>query len=235
MLDVGCGLGFTTAVCGVLVGESGLVHGIDTVETLVNAAQMNIVQALQLAGLSAQHVNVFARNVFDLGSTWMKYDRILVGALCPDHLKSKLFSLLNPDGVMVLPMGANYLGRLTRVREGESASHDTFSVKCKTVAVYDVSLLQESRLASSLMSPAKELALGLSSKIDAASQAAMAAAAANASKENRVGSRGGREKEREKKEVFCFPPPPLELYSLNDFFFWGGRGGLFFVSNGERA
>lgn len=141
-LDVGCGLGFTTALGAVLVGESGLVHGIDVIEPLVAAANENVVQALQLASIGTDHVSVYKMNVFNMDPQSMKFDRILVGALCPENVKSKLFSLLSPRGIMVLPMGSSYVGRLTRIpNSGTSGGRETFQCKCRTVPVKDSSLL----------------------------------------------------------------------------------------------
>jgi protein-L-isoaspartate(D-aspartate) O-methyltransferase len=110
VLDVGCGSGWTTALLGTLVGETGQVYGVEIVPELVGWGQQN------LAGYPMPWTSISQASHDALGlSDRAPFDRILVSAEAtsvPDDLVDQLVV----GGVMVVPV----TGRMTVVRRTDS-------------------------------------------------------------------------------------------------------------------
>ena len=106
VLDVGCGSGWTTALLGRLVGETGEVYGVELVPELADWSRQNLV------GYPMPWVSVHQARPDVLGLPAVgPFDRILVSAEAMSMPES-LVDQLDQRGVMVVPVG----GRMTRVR-----------------------------------------------------------------------------------------------------------------------
>ncbi|GAB3180544.1 fibrillarin-like rRNA methylase [Nesterenkonia halophila] len=111
-LDVGSGSGWTAALLGVLVGEAGVVHGVELEPDLAASA------AQVVAARCPGTVQVHAAGPGVLGlPEHAPYDRILVSADAPRIPEELVEQLLAPDGeqaggVMVVPVR----GEMHRIR-----------------------------------------------------------------------------------------------------------------------
>lgn len=110
VLDIGSGSGHFTLLSGYLTGPTGLVHGLDLYEHILEFAQNNIKSYLNdekvpLVGRNFDYVKFFRRNCFLPSVDGLKYDKIHVGACCPDAKIHELYDLLVPGGTLVTPYG----------------------------------------------------------------------------------------------------------------------------------
>lgn len=106
VLDVGCGSGWTTALLGCLVGQTGEVYGVELVPELVAWSRQN------LLGYPMPWVSVHQARPDVLGLPAVgPFDRILVSAEARS-MPASLVDQLDDHGVMVVPVR----GRMTRVR-----------------------------------------------------------------------------------------------------------------------
>lgn len=69
VLDFGCGAGFDLIVASMLVGESGLVCGVDLTEEMVEQAKVNLARAgianVEIRKVDSEHIP-YADNAFDV-------------------------------------------------------------------------------------------------------------------------------------------------------------------------
>lgn len=123
VLDVGAGSGWTTALLGHLVGETGLVVGVERVPALASWGAANVA-AHGMAWASERPAQPDVIGVPDEAP----FDRILVSAEA-DDVPAALVEQLAPGGVMVLPVRGRML-RITRADDGSTTTtthgHYTF-------------------------------------------------------------------------------------------------------------
>lgn len=105
VLDVGSGSGWTTVLLARLVGETGLVIGVERIPELVVDGEA----AVRAAGLPWASVRRAGSSVLGLPEE-APFDRILVSAQGHD-VPGDLVAQLADDGLMVVPVG----GQLLRV------------------------------------------------------------------------------------------------------------------------
>lgn len=118
-----------------LTGKAGFVHGLEIRKDILDFCASNIQKFQEKSGLdfskcdtgscfrlimshtcTLHSIKLILRNVFlpDIDDT--KYDRIHVGACCPEANLPALIALLNPGGVLVTP----FADRLIRVKKVQS-------------------------------------------------------------------------------------------------------------------
>jgi len=107
-LDVGSGCGHMTALGGCLVGPNGKAHGLEILDSALALAKRSI-KNLQEKGVNLNNVTFEKRNVFLPDFEGRRWDRIHVGASCPQREKHKLYELLNPGGILVMPIGSSFI------------------------------------------------------------------------------------------------------------------------------
>ncbi|GAB5036185.1 protein-l-isoaspartate o-methyltransferase domain-containing protein 1, partial [Nannochloropsis oceanica] len=119
--------GYLSTVAGLLLEGRGVNHGLEIEgELLSYARRAHAVFCHKEEERTASRRTVtsatfFQGNVYELDEEKsMRYDRVYIGAACPESMKDKLLSLLLPgNGVLVGPMG-DELVKITRGRkEGE--------------------------------------------------------------------------------------------------------------------
>jgi len=128
-LNVGSGSGYLNCLASFLLGPSGISHGVEIQPTLVvhsrkciadwqakcEAANHNMLfEDNENDGnsssrkKSATNISVSEGNCFDIDIAFSKntclYDRIYIGAACPDQKKDFFYSLLADNGTIVIPI-----------------------------------------------------------------------------------------------------------------------------------
>jgi len=107
-LDVGSGCGHMAALGGYLVGPNGKSHGLEVLEGAI-AMSLRSLQVLKAKGANLNNTTFEKRNVFIPDFEARRWDRIHVGASCPHKAKHKLYELLNPGGILVMPIGSIFI------------------------------------------------------------------------------------------------------------------------------
>lgn len=118
-LNVGSGSGYLSCLAAYLLGEEGVSHGVEICEAvcefskerakLWHAKLSNSTSlppnytSIAVDGISFVNANCFDIDVLSAVSTF-KYDRIYVGAGCPDSRKEFFLSMLADDGILVVPI-----------------------------------------------------------------------------------------------------------------------------------
>jgi protein-L-isoaspartate O-methyltransferase len=120
-LNVGSGSGYLSCLAAYLLGEEGVSHGVEISEQTcafsrerAKAWHMKVLRQFEVGsgqpggvipadGISFVHANCFDLDVLSAANT-LKYDRIYVGAGCPDARKEFFLSMLADNGVLVVPI-----------------------------------------------------------------------------------------------------------------------------------
>lgn len=117
-LNVGSGSGYLSCLAAFLLGEEGVSHGVEICESvyefskeraklwhtkLSNNPHAPHTTMIAMDGVSFVNANCFDIDVLSAVSTF-KYDRIYVGAGCPDSRKEFFLSMLADDGILVVPI-----------------------------------------------------------------------------------------------------------------------------------
>lgn len=118
ILDIGSGSGWTTALLGDIVGDSGHVYGVEIVPELVAIGRKNI------AKYSLSHVEILQASKALGLQEHAPYDRILVSACC-EELPSELVQQLRIGGRMIIPIGDS----ICRVNRKSKTKTDTKKYK----------------------------------------------------------------------------------------------------------
>lgn len=109
VLDIGSGSGHLTALAGYLTGPTGVVHGLDLYDHIIEFSVNNLKEWSDAQPsekkISLSHVKFFKRNCFLPSPEPMLYDRIHAGCCCPESHIQYLYDLLKPGGILVTPFG----------------------------------------------------------------------------------------------------------------------------------
>uniref|UniRef100_A0A1I7SSK0 Protein-L-isoaspartate O-methyltransferase domain-containing protein 1 n=1 Tax=Bursaphelenchus xylophilus TaxID=6326 RepID=A0A1I7SSK0_BURXY len=125
-LNVGSGSGYLSTVAGFLLTETGVNHGVELYENMVEYAQSHLQDAMQTPAVSAFS---FCQPVFFQGSAFylknnIMYDRIYCGALVPHHRRSFFANMLKINGILICPYG----NELIRVKRTGARTFEVFSI-----------------------------------------------------------------------------------------------------------
>jgi protein-L-isoaspartate O-methyltransferase len=132
-LNVGSGSGYLTCLAASQLGEGGVSHGIDINLEVVSHSQecckrwySNLLKKrsagdMDLPPISPEGVQIVVGNCFDLhvkfAEQHCKYDRIYIGAGCPEKRIDFFYDLLAEDGILVVPIDdSNELVKIRRVK-----------------------------------------------------------------------------------------------------------------------
>jgi len=126
-LNVGSGSGYLSCLAAYLLGEGGLSHGIEVAEGMAEYSS-NAVRAWHEKiseknddsfKVTLDSIRFVEGNCFDIDLTntvsTCQYDRIYVGAGCPDKRKEFFLSMLSDNGVLVVPI--NEKNEMIRMRK----------------------------------------------------------------------------------------------------------------------
>jgi len=116
-LDIGSGCGHFTALACFLAGKTGRALGLDLREDIIQFAKKNVKALSESSGLDFTNVEFAVRNCFLPFPEPQQFDRIHVGACCPEAQTQNLLSLLAPNGILVTPLG-DKLVKVTKDSKG---------------------------------------------------------------------------------------------------------------------
>mmetsp|Transcript_149802 Transcript_149802/g.272728 ORF Transcript_149802/g.272728 Transcript_149802/m.272728 type:complete len:511 (-) Transcript_149802:169-1701(-) len=108
-LNVGSGTGYFSSLVSELIGDSGIIDGLDIwPETVAHAQEC-------CQNINKGHLHFAVGNVYQLDvDQGMRYDRIYLGA-CANSRSKYLYRLLEVGGVLVGPFQAGHMQQLRRV------------------------------------------------------------------------------------------------------------------------
>lgn len=156
VLDVGCGCGFIAACAAVLAGKSGRVVGVDIKPTCVKLSQDNIARLAATSSAfasAAGPVEIFKHNVFIPHQQLRgKFNKVCVGATCPEERLHLLLHLLEPAGGKLLAPVDSDLRLYTRGADGSIRQRMVSSVRFSDLEVPSdasivLSVMQQERAA----------------------------------------------------------------------------------------
>jgi len=107
-LDVGSGCGLMTALGAYLTAPNGKSVGVDISEKAICLARENLSKYLARNRVTLGSIQFEHRNIFSPDIQGRKWDRIHVGAAVTHKKKYLLYDLLNPGGILIVPI-ANHL------------------------------------------------------------------------------------------------------------------------------
>jgi len=127
-LDIGSGSGHFTALAAYLVGNKGISHGIDIRQDIVSFGETNCKSLATKIGLDFTCLKFFLRNCFLPTINAIQYDRIHVGACCPEANLQDLVKLLKPNGILVTPL-LDKMVKVTKLSDGKVKTDFLMSVR----------------------------------------------------------------------------------------------------------
>jgi len=146
-----------------LTGKAGVVHGLEIRKDILEFCAQNIKKFQEKSGIDLSNIKLFLRNIFLPDPEEMKYDRIHVGACCPEANLPGLIALLNPGGILVTPF-ADRLIRVKKDMSGKAVTETITSVRYGDLVVpseaevKQAQLFIESRRAERIVVPPNTLA-----------------------------------------------------------------------------
>ncbi|MFN3691582.1 MAG: protein-L-isoaspartate(D-aspartate) O-methyltransferase [Fervidobacterium sp.] len=108
ILEIGTGSGYNAAVMSLLVGESGYVYSIERIPELAQNA------ILRISELGIRNVSIFVRDGKRGLKDYSPFDKITVTCYAK-RIPEELIEQLIEDGLMIIPIGNEYVQILTRI------------------------------------------------------------------------------------------------------------------------
>jgi len=105
VLDIGSGTGHFTVISAYLAGPEGFAYGLDLHDYIIDFSTTNLKNFSEKTGLQIKNIKFEKRNCFLPDVDNISYDRIHVGACCPESYLEYLLNILKPCGILVTPYG----------------------------------------------------------------------------------------------------------------------------------
>jgi len=128
ILDIGSGTGHLTAIAAFLAQPNGFAYGIDLHDHIIEFSISCVKQFCDKTGVKIENIKFEKRNCFLPSVDDLKYDRIHVGACCPEKHLNFLIDLLKPGGILVTPFGDKLI-KTTKELNGEMNQETLVSVR----------------------------------------------------------------------------------------------------------
>ncbi|MGC9796340.1 protein-L-isoaspartate O-methyltransferase [Fervidobacterium riparium] len=110
VLEIGTGSGYNAAVMSLLVGESGWIYAIERIPELAQEAQKRI----NLLGI--KNITITIGDGKEGFEEYAPFDKITVTCYAK-HIPKKLIEQLKDNGIMVIPVGNEYVQILKLIRK----------------------------------------------------------------------------------------------------------------------
>jgi hypothetical protein len=133
-------------IAGYLAGPTGLSHGLDIHQHIVEFAEKNLEKYRQKhPDVDLSNVKFFNRNCFVPGVDDQLYDRIHVGACVPESKLPALLELLQPGGILVGPYGDRLL-KATKSAGGEIEEETLMQVRYSDLILPSEAEIRQAKL-----------------------------------------------------------------------------------------
>lgn len=139
-LNLGSGTGYLSTLVGLTLGSSGVNHGIELHEDVVEYAYKRLDEFKKQSGALDEFD--FCEPKFVVGNCLcltgnLKYDRIYCGAGCPSVYESYIKRMLNIGGILVIPLN-DQLAQITRNSENSYTVNVLLPVSFATLIAPDI-------------------------------------------------------------------------------------------------
>jgi len=108
-LDIGSGCGLLTMMGSFLVGKTGIAHGLEVRKDIIEFSLENIRRWRTAHPEYDLNISFELRNCFLVDAEERLWDRVHVGACCPESKLNELYRLVKPGGRLVTPYGEKLL------------------------------------------------------------------------------------------------------------------------------
>ncbi|CAK1552694.1 unnamed protein product [Leptosia nina] len=137
-LNIGSGTGYLSTLVGLILGSSGISHGVELQPSTVEYAMMKLRQFIEcspiLDDLDFCEPKFFTGNGLTLAPLQCGYDRVYCGAGCPEEYESYFKNLIKVGGILVMPIN-DTLQRVKRVSEDKWVTRSVLNVSFATLHV----------------------------------------------------------------------------------------------------
>ncbi|CAG9585885.1 unnamed protein product [Danaus chrysippus] len=137
-LNIGSGTGYLSSLVGLILGTSGISHGVEVHPAVVEYATKKISQFIEnsptLDEFDFCEPKYYHGNGLCLSPPAVGYDRVYCGAACPDQYEMYFKQLIKVGGLLVMPLN-DTLVQVRRVGENEWVSRCLLNVSFATLRV----------------------------------------------------------------------------------------------------
>ncbi|XP_022124368.2 uncharacterized protein LOC110999565 [Pieris rapae] len=135
-LNIGSGTGYLSTLAGLILGTSGISHGVEihpsTVDYATNKLQQFIKKSPSLDYFDFCEPKFFVGNGLNLAPLQSGYDRVYCGAGCPEKYLNYIRYLLKVGGILIVPIN-DTLQQVKRVSETKWVSSSLMNVSFSTL------------------------------------------------------------------------------------------------------
>ncbi|CAF4843153.1 unnamed protein product [Pieris macdunnoughi] len=135
-LNIGSGTGYLSTLAGLILGTSGISHGVEIHPSTVDYATIKLQQFIKkspsLDYFDFCEPKFFIGNGLNLAPLQSGYDRVYCGAGCPEKYVNYIRYLLKVGGILVVPIN-DTLQQVKRVSETKFVSYSLMSVSFATL------------------------------------------------------------------------------------------------------
>ncbi|XP_063620681.1 uncharacterized protein LOC134793086 [Cydia splendana] len=137
-LNVGSGTGYLSTLVGLILGSSGISHGLEVHPTVVEYANKRLGQFIENSPVLDEfdfcEPKYYQGNGLCIAPLGAPYDRVYCGAGCPEEYQNYFKQLIKVGGILVMPLNDN-LVQVKRVGETEWTSRSVLNVSFATLRV----------------------------------------------------------------------------------------------------
>ncbi|XP_063378534.1 protein PRRC2A-like [Cydia fagiglandana] len=137
-LNVGSGTGYLSTLVGLILGSSGISHGVEVHPTVVEYANKRLGQFIENSPVLDEfdfcEPKYYQGNGLCIAPLGAPYDRVYCGAGCPEEYQNYFKQLIKVGGILVMPLNDN-LVQVKRVGESEWTSRSVLNVSFATLRV----------------------------------------------------------------------------------------------------
>jgi len=120
-LNLGSGTGYLSTMIGLMIGSSGVNHGVEMFEDVVEFAEKKLgifKTSPAYQGTNFSEPVFIVGNCLSLNTHYRQYDRVYCGAACPAEYEEYMKSLVKVGGILVMPFNEK-LCRMRRIGENQ--------------------------------------------------------------------------------------------------------------------